>query len=246
MYSNDSRKESAIKKALLESAIKFSGQCGTILIGANLTLVKGKHWGMASTLNEGPAYSNFIDSSGDLQKLEIQEILQKLFSPHLIENSLAMAALNSVINTSAEIEKSDAFREIEKQAKNKNVVVVGHFPFVERLKAISAACYVFERKPHDGDLPEQEMPKYLPQADVLVLTGQVITNNCFDKIVKQAPQAYKIILGPSTPLSPVLFDFGIDVIGGVQITDPEQVYLQIAQGEHFKHLNGIQKVVLVK
>ena len=90
------------------------------------------------------------------------------------------------------------------------------------------------------------MPEYLPKADVLVLTAQVIANNCFQKIVDSAPQAFKIMLGPSTPLSPVLFDYDMNVLGGVRISDPEQVYHYIAQGAHFKQLPGIQKITMKK
>ncbi len=234
----------SIKQTLLDSITVDHQPAGKILVGANLTLVQGKHWGMASTLTEANVHNNFITETGILHTLPVSDLLKKFLSNRIFESSLGMAALNSVLDVPAGFELADAYEEIANRSKGKKVAVVGHFPFVDKLAKISRNCWVFERKLQDGDLPTEQMPDYLPRVDVLVLTAQVIANNCFQKIVDFAPQAYKIMLGPSTPLSPVLFDFGIDILGGVRISDPEQVYRFIAQGAHFKQLRGIEKITL--
>ena len=234
----------SIKQALLDSAETNGLTAGKVLIGANLTLVQGRYWGMASTLSEPAVLHNYVDAPGSLESLPLANLLEKLKSDRLLEASLGMAALNSVIEPVASCEHQDAYEEIIKQSTGKNVAVIGHFPFVKRLSEQTRNCWVFERRLQDGDLPSEQMPRFLPQADVLVLTAQVIPNNCFHKIISLAPQAFKIMLGPSTPLSPVLFDFGIDVLGGVRVTDSEQVQRYIAQGAHFKQLRGIEKITL--
>jgi len=235
-----------VKQALLNSVKADHHLTGKVLVGANLTLVQGRHWGMASTLTEPAVHANFIENTGSLHTLPLSKLLLKLQSKKLFEASLGMAALNSVIESEYDYQYLDAYAEIEKKSRDKNVAVIGHFPFVKRLSNISKNCWVFERKPQDGDLPSEKMPQFLPDADVLVLTAQVIPNNCFHKIVPLAPNAFKIMLGPSTPLSPVLFDFGMDVLGGVRIKDPQLVYNFIAQGAHFKQLSGIEKITMKK
>jgi len=234
----------SIKQALLDSVNVDHQPVGKILVGANLTLVQGKRWGMASTLTEANVHNNFIKETGRLHNALISFLLEKFLSERIFESSLGMAALNSVLDIPTSFNLADAYNEIEQRSFAKNVAVVGHFPFVDKLDKISENCWVFERKLQDGDLPAERMPDFLPKADVLVLTAQVIANNCFQNIIELAPHAFKIMLGPSTPLSPVLFDYGIDVLGGVRVTDPDLVYQYIAQGAHFKQLRGIEKITL--
>jgi uncharacterized protein (DUF4213/DUF364 family) len=52
-----------------------------------------------------------------------------------------------------------------------------------------------------------------------------------------------IVLGPSTPMSDVLFDFGASVIAGVRVVDQEQLFRSVAQGVKFYNkLAGIEPV----
>lgn len=233
-----------IKRALLDSVQSDGIITGRILVGANLTLVQGRYWGLSSTLTQPSVHANYIDQPGDLEAKPVRDMICKLNSERMLEASLGLAALNSVLDLPGGFEVADAYSEIEKHAHNKNVAVVGHFPFVERLGKIARNCWVFERKLRDGDIPSEKMPEFVPSADVLVLTAQVIANNCFHDIMKLSPKSFKIMLGPSTPLSDVLFDFGIHVIGGVRVMDPELVYKLVAQGAHFKQLKGIEKIIL--
>ncbi len=237
-------KANSIKHDLIQSVAGSGPISGQILVGANLTLVQGAHWGMASTLTEADVHRNFIEEIGRLETIPVQHLVQKLLSERLFEASLGMAALNSVLPFTESFQSADAYAEIESHAAGNKVAVVGHFPFVSRLRKTAAACWVFERHLQDGDLPSSQMPNYLPDVDVLVLTAQVITNNCFARIISLAPKAYKIMLGPSTPMSPVLFDYGLDVIGGIRVRDAGRVYKYIAQGAHFKQLQGIEKITL--
>jgi len=163
-----------IKRALIESINTDGILSGKILVGANLSLVQGKHWGISSTLTQPSVHTNYIDQPGELEAMPIGELIRKLNSERLLEASLGMAAFNSVIDLPGTFDVADAYVEIEKHAHNKNVAVIGHFPFVDRLNKIAKNCWVFERKLRDGDIPSEKMPEFIPQADILVLTAQVI------------------------------------------------------------------------
>jgi len=50
------------------------------------------------------------------------------------------------------------------------------------------------------------------------------------------PDAFRLLLGPSTPLSSVLFDAGIDALSGTRVDDPEVVLRSVGQGATFRQI----------
>jgi uncharacterized protein (DUF4213/DUF364 family) len=52
------------------------------------------------------------------------------------------------------------------------------------------------------------------------------------------PGAKVLLLGPSTPLSPILFDYGISVLSGSVVEDPETVLRLIGQGASFRQIRS--------
>jgi uncharacterized protein (DUF4213/DUF364 family) len=62
------------------------------------------------------------------------------------------------------------------------------------------------------------------------------------------PQALVILLGPSTPLSPILFEEGVDILCGSQITNIEAVLRVVAQGGNFRqiHRAGVRTVTMAR
>jgi hypothetical protein len=55
-----------------------------------------------------------------------------------------------------------------------------------------------------------------------------------------------MVLGPTTPLSPVLFDYGADAIAGSKVDDLELSFTEAGQGAIFRQLTGIKKVLALK
>jgi hypothetical protein len=53
-----------------------------------------------------------------------------------------------------------------------------------------------------------------------------------------------IVLGPTTPLSPVLFDYGVDMVSGTKVVDVEAVLRCISQGATFKQVKGVRLLTL--
>ena len=53
-----------------------------------------------------------------------------------------------------------------------------------------------------------------------------------------------ILVGPSVPLSPVLFDYGVDVIGGAWVEDEPDVYKKILQGASPRNMKESMRTVL--
>jgi hypothetical protein len=55
-----------------------------------------------------------------------------------------------------------------------------------------------------------------------------------------------LILGPSTPLSPVLFDYGVNLLSGSVVADIDKVLHAAGQGANFRQLHraGVLLVTL--
>jgi uncharacterized protein len=54
-----------------------------------------------------------------------------------------------------------------------------------------------------------------------------------------------VLIGPSTPLSPLLFDFGISLLAGVEVVNLDELLISTRQGVSFRHMKGTRRVSLV-
>ena len=61
-------------------------------------------------------------------------------------------------------------------------------------------------------------------------------NHTLESLLDLCKGAYVVLTGPSSPLSPVLFDFGVHAICGTRVTDAREVDRYITQGATFKRL----------
>lgn len=235
-----------IKNDLINSVNAGDLPADEINIGAHLTSVQSKYCGIASTICDNHGPDKIIHEAGSLESLSLTELTSFLKSDILLKASLGMAALNSVIDPPNKYETGNAFQLIKSKSMGKNIGIIGHFHFVNRFRDTVKNCWVFEQSPRDDDLPADKISEYLPRCDVVVITGQTIINNTLTEILSYSENAYKIMLGPSVPLSPVLFDYGIDVIAGVKILKCDQVNRFIRQGANFRQLQGIELVMMEK
>jgi uncharacterized protein (DUF4213/DUF364 family) len=138
---------------------------------------------------------------------------------------------------------------IIKHGKHKRVALIGHFTFVDELRSQLDSLTVLEQKPQPGDLPAEAAPEVLPFADVVAITGMTLTNHTLEGLLALCSRnALVMILGPSTPLSPLLFDHGVSLLSGVIVTDIDAVLRSLLQGANFRQIRkaGARLVTVVK
>jgi uncharacterized protein (DUF4213/DUF364 family) len=107
--------------------------------------------------------------------------------------------------------------------------------------------WVLEQQPRAEDLPAGAAAEVIPQADVLAITGTALINHTFDTLMAlRHPQALVLVLGPSTPLSPILFNRGVHILSGSIVEDVEAVLRGVSQGANFRQLHqlGIRLVTM--
>jgi hypothetical protein len=159
-----------------------------------------------------------------------------------------MAAINSLIEPDlARCREMNARDVLLERAPGHFVAMVGHFPFTDELRAAAGRLAVLELHPRPGDLPAEQAAAILPAADVVGITAITLANHTFDALVRLCrPDAFVVMLGGTTPLSPVLFDFGVDVIAGTIVTDPARLMEGISRGATFRQLEGKRPVLMFR
>ena len=214
------------------------------------TAVCSLRCGLASTMafsiqpSEGPQ----VESAGHLLPSGVKTLAQLSLSSRILEAAIGMAAINSVVPIDESLYVDlHAEEEIRTLGKGKKISVIGHFPFVKRLRAEAQELWVFELpgRGRPGDITGKEIETLLPQADVVAISSTTLINHSLGNILSlTAPDAVKILLGPSTPLSPVLFDHGFDVLSGSIVVDRNQTLENISQGANFRQVKGVRKVTM--
>lgn len=214
-----------------------------VLVGAFWTAVMldtdPPRCGLASTLRaEGHGSGPPVVEAGRLEQRTGRELAEGLRSPRILEASIGMAALNALIDVDPEVcTEVNAAEVIVERGAGRRVAIVGHFPFVERVRAAAEVCWVVEKRPRPGDVPADRAAETLPQADVVALTGTSLLNHTYDDLVSLCrPDAFVLVLGPSTPLLPLLLRDGVDGVSGTWVVEPQRVLRSLAQGATFRQI----------
>ena len=132
------------------------------------------------------------------------------------------------------------------KGKGKNVAVVGHFPWIQKLKGKVQNLWVLEQRIREGDLPASEAYRILPECDVVGITGTSFINHTLEGLLALCEKAFVVLIGPTSPLTPVLFDNGIAAICGVKVTDAGKVVRSISEGATFKEVTGVKLLTLTR
>jgi len=185
---------------------------------------------------------------GNLHEKTANELAQWILSDNLLEASVGSAALNSLIETDdSKLTQINAADIISQKSQGKNLVVVGHFPFVDRVRELTKNCWVIEKKPFGDDFPEDAAKEFIPQADVVAITGTSLINHTISGLLSLCrASTLVLVLGSSTPLTPLLFDYGISYLSGSKIIDEDAAVLTVEQGAAFPQIKGVKLVTMGK
>lgn len=179
-----------------------------------------------------------VTRAGHLLEMSIEEIVNLIESPSQTEASIALATINAFLPR-IKLPKVDlnATEYIRQHAEGKNIALIGHFPFIEEMKPLVKNLWVLELNPRGDDLPADAAPQIVPQADFLAITATTLINQTFEGLIALCRMdATVIMLGPTTPLSPILFAHGVHIISGSEVIDPNAAMLGIAQGASMHQL----------
>jgi hypothetical protein len=228
-----------------------------IRVGAFWTAVVAEvdgqqHCGLASTLRNdadhhhggGPA----VRDAGRLVGCSAHELAELARSYHPMEAAIGMATINALLprheNRWVDLNAGEV---IARHGRGKRVALVGHFPFIPYVRERVGVLSVLEQRPAGEDLPAEAACDVIPRAQVVAITGTALLNHTFESLMGLCrPGALVLVLGPSTPLSPILFDYGVHILSGSVVEDVEAVLQAVSQGANFRqvHRHGVRLVTI--
>jgi uncharacterized protein len=239
-----------------------------IALGSHLAAVQARRTGLASRVDagHGQGASRSIElPTGELSAKKLAGLLctgehipELEISDSLLINTLALAAANALL-PEPDLYASDGDPgrlpqgySVQKgqdlllqQGRGRSVAVVGHFPFVERMAGEFARFWVLEKRPRPGDLAAEQAERVLPLADVVAITSTSISNGTLAGLLCLCRQdAFVLLLGPSTPFAPTLFELGVNALAGAVVMKPETTCPGVMQGRPFKKLDGVFGAIL--
>jgi uncharacterized protein (DUF4213/DUF364 family) len=228
------------------------------MLGLHWTLVKSDFGtGMAMTVKGGRETSN---EYRELVGMPLKNLAGWVKSWNWPEASLGMAAINSALNTAHQVsaltnqafqttqdpEKGNAFSTFLPYIKDKKVAVIGHFPNLNRLQEFCQLS-ILERVPQKDDDPDPACEYLLPEEEVVFITGTALINKTMPRLLTLANNSHIILVGPSVPISPVLFNYGVNVISSTVVLNEELVWRAVKQGGTMKaFISGPQMINIRK
>jgi uncharacterized protein len=222
---------------------------GSIAVGMHYTAVTSRWAGLAATDRCATELSGPLGAGvARLQQMTAREVLALLGSGHALGRTIRLATLNSLIEPPSDaVSVPDGQSLVFAHARGRRVVLIGRFRFATALAEVAKVVTVLEFEPRAGESPASEAHDVLAQAEVVAVTGTTLVNGTFDDLVPSFPLgATVIMLGPSTPLSPVLFDHRVDILAGMAVVDPGRLLRAVSQGASRHQLLGAKPVVLTR
>lgn len=232
-----------------------NGEVVEVRIGLHWTAVVVKlggevRCGLATTLIKPHEHNGEPDiyNAGELETYTGLELASLVNSGCPTLASVGVAAINALLPRKPELWRDQNAEEvIITHGAGKMVALIGRFPFIPRVRKKVGKLIVIEQDPRPGEIQSKKAEEVLPNADVIAITGMTLINQTLEDLLKLcSPKSIVLVLGPSTPLSPVLFEYGVDLLSGSIVTRINPVLQTLMQGGNFRqvHRAGVRLVTM--
>jgi uncharacterized protein len=206
----------------------------------------GLHWilvrtatgtGMAMTPGGGARRER---NAPNLAGRNLREVAERSKSWNFLEAAIGIAAMNAWYNTPTALEKHwngglheeesrGVFEEATDLHPGGKIAVVGHFPGLEET-ATRCQLSILERVPQTGDFPDPACEAIFPLQDAILITGTTFMNKTVVRLLELGKGKDFYVVGPTTPLSPILLDHGATQLAGSSVIDVPSVRGFVAEG----------------
>lgn len=197
--------------------------------------------GLASTVVADHVHGTVdVPQAGQLEAFTGLELAAMANSGQATLTSVGIAAINALLEpqpeTWVDINAEDV---IIAHGQGKKVALIGHFPF-PNVRSNVGELSIIEQNPQPGEYPPEAAADILPNADVVAITGMTLINGTLENLLKLcSPDATVLVLGPSTPLTPLMYDWNIDLLSGAVVEKIEPVLHFVSQGACFRQIKKV-------
>ncbi len=211
-----------------------------------------------------PSSARAMPDSGRLKAKSAARFIQEMMEGNPLKKAMGIAVLNALSMTCWKQQAPtrysiktgvDAIDEVTIPEEAYVVVVGAIVPVLKALKRRGKPFGILELD--STVLKADEMPYYIPparaaekvlQADLLIITGTTLINDTLEGFLEQRkPGAEVVVVGPTASgLPDAFFRRGVNVLGGVMVTDPDRVLDLIAEGGSGYHFfeRGADRMVI--
>lgn len=228
-----------------------------IICGTSSTIVRcGDTIGLAATLEDTWRPQMMPNKKAGMP---LRELAQCIKSWELTEASIGLAAINAWYNDKERVRalgheiadrahtedrKNDPFITMQRDIKDKTVTVIGHFPYIDQLFAPICDLRVIEKfNPKENDYPDFAADYLLPESDYVFISSYTVAEKTLPRYLELSRNAVVTIVGPATPIAPMLKDYGVNNLAGFVIRDAEMAETIVSTSSGNTHKTG-QKVNL--
>lgn len=202
-----------------------------------------------------PSSAAKMPQAGKLKGKSVAFYFEDMFKGDELKKTLGIAIINALTNLSDNLDKDEYFIEYNKDpvdylkiGKNDYTVVVGGLvPYIKMLKKENRKFSILELD--SSVLKEDELTYHVEggkadeavsSADCLIITGTTLINDTLSEILEKAKYDCEIVVvGPTVSMYPdSLINRGVKYIGGVEVTQPDELLDVISEGGSGYHFFG--------
>jgi len=197
-----------------------------IRIYTNWVLVKTGAWSLSTFFHGMPGFIEPLGMDtwmGDwIGRPGKDAALELLASRETLKRSVGMACLKSLLPEPGQTVDGNAIDLVAHAAARVPTCFIGLFKTAADWREQGYPVNIVELFPRPGDIHWNEADEVLAVAELVLMTGLTVVNETLEAVIRRTPKAkLRIIMGPTVPASPVLFDYGIDLLGISQVDDVE-------------------------
>ena len=182
-----------------------------VLVGLNWTMVyAGEFCGIARSPERGTEGARSILTEAGFRGRRLKDLAKMICSTDSLSRSMGLAAINAFWNRPVENSEKSGFSRFDPPGEG--LVIIGGFR--DSKKRLPKAKIV-EREPVSDDVDISDAGRTIANAKYLAITAQTLMNGSLEPLLRASKMVpFRMLIGPSAPLCPVLLDYGLDDVSG--------------------------------
>lgn len=234
-YEWESTLEQNVYNTILSSITDYSSSIEEVHLFEHWIVIKAAgRYEMSTRFSPLDGYSEQTEDTwlGNLPGQNAAMIAKEyLASNNVLHIAAGMACLKCLLPHIDQVFENSAMNHFTGLTKTHTSCFIGHFKDAAQWRSEGRPVSIIELKPNDLDIHWNDSHEVLSKAEIVFMTGLTLVNGTFGEVIKRTPAArYRIIMGPTVPLTPSLFSLGLHWLGTSRIIDTQKALRYFGMG----------------